>query len=139
MSVTAHLVLRNLAFEEDPGFGDMVPTAVPVGFGIFFALVVVIGVASAVWRVSTARRMARDAGLDERDASTMALLSDQGLSTTYLASSLRARQQAAQGPQQSDAVRPVAERLRELTALRDDGLLTEAEYAERRRAILDEV
>lgn len=136
MSVTADLVLGSLAFEEDPGFGDVVPAAVPVGFGIFFALIVLIGIASTVWRVSTARRMARDAGLDERDASRMALLSNEGLSTTYLASSLRAQQQPSPQPR---AVRPVAERLRELTALRDDGLLTTEEYAARRRAILDEV
>ncbi|WP_166133767.1 SHOCT domain-containing protein [Nocardioides ochotonae] len=144
MTGTLLLILGEIPWEDEPTLDDdfgEVASGVPVAFGLFFALIVVIGIASAIWRVSTARRMARDAGLDEDDATRMALLSDQGLSTTYLASSLRAQQPPAQQPpaQRSGEARPVAERLRELTALRDDGLLTEEEYAERRRAILDDV
>jgi hypothetical protein len=76
----------------------------------------------------------------------MALLSDDGLDVTYLASSLRqppagatptpgTPAPAAPAP----AARPVADRLAELASLRDRGLITESEHDERRRAIIGEV
>ncbi|QIG43770.1 SHOCT domain-containing protein [Nocardioides anomalus] len=99
-------------------------------FAVVAVLVVVLGVCGVIVKVSLARGMARRSGMDETEATAMTLLSDDGLDATYLASNLRPTQPAA--PTQ----RPVAERLAELDGLRSQGLVTEAEYAERRAAIL---
>ncbi|MFC6342364.1 hypothetical protein ACFP8W_10265, partial [Nocardioides hankookensis] len=73
-----------------PAFDDgSADPGIPGWFVVLFVLVLVAGVATTIWRVSTAQRMARDSGMDEGDAATMALLSDDGLEATYLASNLR--------------------------------------------------
>lgn len=58
---------------------------------LLFVVAVVLGVAGTIWRVTTAQRMAREAGMSERDATAMTLLSDDGFEATYLASNLRGR------------------------------------------------
>ncbi len=98
-----------------------------------FVVVLLLGVATTAWRMRTARSMARTAGLDEDVAGRMALVSEDGLTATYLASSLRGSTQPA------PARRDVATRLRELDRLRAEGLVTEDEHASRRAAILDDV
>lgn len=105
------------------------------GFAAFFLLAVAVAIGTTIWKVSTARRMARDAGMDEGDATTMALFTDEGLESTYLASNLRGPT-AASHPE-SAPPRSTEQRLRELESLRTQALVTEEEYAERRRAILD--
>ena len=103
-------------------------------FGALFLLALLAGIAFTVWKVSTARRMAREAGMDEGDATAMTLLTDEGFEATYLASNVRT------APGTGTPVPPsAAQRLRDLEALRTEGLLTEEEYAERRRAILAEL
>lgn len=108
-------------------------------FPVFFVLVLVLGVGTTIYKVSTARRMARNAGLDEDDATAVALLGDPGLSTAYLASSLR----GDRGEEVADAPAPAppstADRLRELQQLRDQGLITVEEHDARRRAIIESV
>lgn len=116
---------------NDPGFGE---PGIPGAFIALFVIVLILGVAGTVWQVSTARRMARDAGLDPDDAAAVTLLDDPGLSTAYLASSLRDRDDRPEPP---PAARSSAERLRELQDLRDQGLITPDEYDARRRAIVD--
>lgn len=115
------------------------------GGGGTIAALLIIGIIGTVavvaWRVTTARRLARDAGLDPRLATQVALLTDDGLDAAYLASSLR---QPAVGAGSAPVApppgaRPVADRLAELASLRDRGLITETEYDERRRAIISEV
>lgn len=108
--------------------------AMPPEFGFFFVLVIVLAIGSTVWRVSTARRMANRAGMDPDEATMMTLMTEGGLDATYLASNLRDAHHPAPpgGPS-------VAERLTELQALKDRGLITDAEYAARRQAIIDEV
>ncbi|PVG82679.1 hypothetical protein DDE18_09940 [Nocardioides gansuensis] len=49
------------------------------GFGLLFGLVVLAGVVGTLWKIGTARDMARSAGLDEDRAATMAVLTDDGL------------------------------------------------------------
>lgn len=102
----------------------------PGWFAALFVLVVVFGIASTVWRVSTARRMAEQSGMNPDDATAMTLMSDDGFEATYLASNLRGQTPPA-GPSSA------AERLRELKALLDEGLITQTEHDERRQAILD--
>ncbi len=104
------------------------------GVAVLFVLVVVAGVALTVWKVSTARRMARDSGMSTRDATAMTLLSDDGFEATYLASNLRGRDAA---PPPASPTTSVAERLRELAALRDQALVSIEEHDARRAAILD--
>ncbi len=122
------------------GFAD--PAAgIPAAFAAFFFLVVLLGVAGLVWRVSTARRLARSAGMDEGDATAMTLLTDNGLESTYLAANLRppvapaAHPAATAGPPERS--RSSADRLRELQDLLAAGLVTQEEHDARRRAILD--
>lgn len=113
----------------------------PAGdFGATFAFLAILGVGLAIgitaWKVTTARRLATEAGMDPGTATTMTILSDDGLEATYLASSLR--KQAAPStavPSSSSA----AERLTELKTLLDAGLVTQSEFDERRKAIIDSV
>lgn len=136
---------------DDPGFGT-VGSGPPAGFTALLALAVVAGVAVTVWKLVVARQMARGSGHDADRATGMALLTDHGLEAQFLASSLRAptdAQPPTVTPVPTDPpdrgadgrgappARPVADRLRELDDLRTQGLVTEVEHAERRRAILD--
>ena len=113
-------------------------------FALLFVLALVVAAGTTWWRVSTARSMARRSGLDEGQATRMALMSDDGLEATYLASALRqpappapAPTPAAPGPAPERG--DVAERLRRLDSLREQELVSTEEWAERRRAILDEL
>jgi len=101
-------------------------------FVVIFLLILVAGVATTIWRISAARRMARNAGLDEADAAAMTMLTPMGLDAAYLAANLR------RAPQQAPAG-DAASRLRELDRLRDQGLITAEEHAARRKAIIDSV
>ena len=109
---------------------------VPVVFGVFFVLVLVLGVGGTIWRASNARQMAQRAGLDPDDAVTATLLSDHGYEAAYLAAQLRPTEPAST-PTEVPAT--TAERLRELRSLLDEGLITQAEHDARRRAIIDSV
>lgn len=112
---------------------DLMLPGVPGLFLVFFLLVAVMLVGSIVWRVNAARSMARRAGLDEGEAVRMALTSEDGLTATYLASSLRGQSGG------DHVVRDTASRLRELDRLLSEGLITQEEHASRRAGILDEV
>lgn len=131
-------------FPLEPGASD--------GFGDFggamvllFVVGVIIAVATLAYRIWMARDMARDGGLDPNQATAMTLLSgDEGLSATYLASSLRRPPHgdgdaSAEGEASRPSKQPVAERLRQLEKLKEDGLITLGEYDERRRRILDDL
>jgi hypothetical protein len=96
------------------------------------------GIAMTLWKVSTARTLARQSGMDPGLATRMTLLTDDGLDATYLASSLR--QQPHPSAVEPTATPPAAAaRLQELPGLLDKGLVTQAEFDERRRAIIDAV
>ncbi len=117
------------SYETGPGTMDGATS----GFAVFFVIALIAGIGFTVWRVSTARRMARDSGMNVGDATAMTLLSDDGFEATYLASNLR-----PQTPTPAPVpVLGTADRLRELQSLLDQGLITQAEYDERRRAIVD--
>jgi hypothetical protein len=109
-----------------------------VAWGVF---VVVVGIVVTVWRVSTAQRLAKRSGMDPGLATQMTLLSDDGLDATYLASSLRQPTAVTPPSPPTQSVTPPAasERLAELKSLLDSGLVTQAEYDERRKAIIDSV
>jgi hypothetical protein len=107
------------------------------GFAVLFVLVVLAGIGLTVWKVSTARRMARESGMSEGDATAMALLTDEGFEATYLASNLRPRPDQGAAPAAPPAATAAA-RLRALRELLDDGLITQTEYDDRRRAVLEE-
>lgn len=118
------------------------------GFGGFVAFVVIVGIIGAVvttfWKVSTARRLATQSGMDPGLATGMTLLSQDGLDATYLAANLRGTARPAPaattetGPA-SPAGASVTSRLEELRSLLDRGLVTQAEYDTRRQAILDSI
>jgi|SRR4051812_33444548 hypothetical protein len=110
-----------------------------VAWGVF---VVVVGVVVTVWRVSTAQKLAKRSGMDPGLATQMTLLSDDGLDATYLAASLRGQvtpptEPATPATRPTEASRSTAARLEELTGLLDRGLVTQEEYDERRKAIID--
>lgn len=120
-------------------------SGIPGTFIVLFVLVLAVGVAITVWKVTTARTLAQQAGMDPGLATQMTLLTENGFDATYLAASLHertaegSRPEQAPDPRPSPTGRPVAERLAELGSLRDQGLVTQAEYDERRRAIIDGV
>jgi hypothetical protein len=89
------------------------------------------------WRVWMARRMATEAGMGPGHATAMTLLTDDGLEATYVASSVRGNRAAEPAP--ATPTRSAGDRLRELEQLRNEGLLTPAEYDARRQAIVDSV
>lgn len=118
----------------DPGFAD--PGIPPVFIG-FMVLVLLAGVATTLWRLSLARKMATEAGLDPDRATAMTMLSDDGLEATYLASSLRG--QAPPPAPVPPAGQSAEARLLELQRLRDQGLVTYEEYETRRAAIIESI
>jgi hypothetical protein len=115
----------------DPGSGGGIP-----GWFIAWAVfVVIVGIAGVVWRVTTAQRIAKRSGMDPGLATQMSLLTDDGLDATYLAANLR----GSQNTPEPTPTQTTAERLEELQSLLDRGLVTQAEYDERRKAIIDSV
>ena len=108
---------------------------IPGWFVGLFVLMVLIGIGSTIWRVSMAQKLAKRSGMDPGLATQMTLMSDDGLDATYLASSLRqpSPDPAASAPPPTT----VTARLEELKSLLDRGMVTQAEYDERRKAILD--
>ena len=126
--------------DDGGGFGSGDP-GVPGAFVALFLLALVASIGFTVWKVSTARRMARDAGMSEGDATAMTLLSDEGFEATYLASNLRGQTTPPTTPSTTPqpGTRSTAERLRELQALLEQGLITQDEYAARRQALIDGV
>jgi hypothetical protein len=106
--------------------------------------VVVVGVVVTIWRVSTAQKLAKRSGMDPGLATQMTLLSDDGLDATYLAASLRGQVSPPTEPNApttppTQVSRAIAARVEELTGLLERGLVTQAEYDERRKAIIDSV
>ena len=119
-------------FEPGPAGMDMGP---PPGFVAFGVLAVAVAIGTTLWRVSLARRVARDAGLDPDRATELTLLEDHGLEASYLSAHLRTRP-AAEQPQ-APAVRSAEERLRELRSLLEQGLISQEEHDARRKAVVD--
>ena len=111
---------------SDPG--------IPGAFVAFMVIAVLIGLGVTVFKVTMARDMARRAGMDPDEATAATLLTQNGLDATYLAASLR-----PQHHQPVPAPRTAQSRLQELKALLDQGLVSQAEYDERRAAILAEI
>lgn len=129
--------------EVDGGYEASWPDdAIAGGSGGFVALFVIVslaGVAVLVWKVSTARRLATESGMDPNLATQLALLTDDGLNSTYVAANLRRPADAPVASPPSTTTAPAAQRLAELRGLLDDGLITQAEFDGRRAAIIDGV
>jgi len=126
------------------GFGsDPSDPGIPGAFVGWMIFVIAVGIGITVWRVSTARRLARNAGLDEGDATAVTLLGNDGLAATYVASAVQSAQQRRAPEARRDLPIPRAtsteERLRELQRLHDEGLVTDDEYTQRRSAIVNSV
>jgi len=121
----------------------------PVFFLFPFAFVFVFGIFTTIWRMRMARNMAARAGLDQNAAGAISMLSPNGLDATYLAASLAPRAQhpppyppqyPPQYPTPTAAQPKTAEqRLTELVELKDKGLITEAEFLQRREQILGSI
>ncbi|WGL52784.1 SHOCT domain-containing protein [Nocardioides sp. BP30] len=122
----------------EPGSSFDTGIGIPAWFVTIALLMVCVGISLAVYRVYTARELARKAGLDQNAAGAMALLDQSGLTAAYLASSMRTPPGTAV-PAPTSAPRPAAERLAELQQLKESGAITEDEYAARRQAIIDSV
>lgn len=122
---------------------DLGPSTVgdgpPAGFVLLFVFAALGAVGLFAWRVVTARSIARESGMDVGRATTMAVLTDDGLESTYLAASLRPPPEAGApaAPVAAPSAEDTAARLARLDALRADGVITDEEHARQRRAILD--
>lgn len=104
---------------------------------VFLAVIgALVGMGVLVWKVSTARRLASQSGMDPNLAAQMTLLTDGGFESTYLAANLRPVPHSSTPEPPTPSPPSAAERLTELTALLDGGMITQAEYDERRRAII---
>lgn len=99
-----------------------------------FPLFLIFVIGTIVVKVAIARSSARRAGMDPNEATAVTLLGENGLEATYLAASLR-----DQSPTDSAVAHTAADRLRDLEELRQQGLLTETEYASKRAEILDDL
>lgn len=117
----------------EPDFSTSTDTGLPSGFVAVMVLVGIAGVGVTIYRVWMARDLARRSGMDPDRATAMTLLEDDGLEATYLAANLRP--QTPPSPARP-AERRVGDRLAELDALLAEGRVTQAEYDERRTAIL---
>jgi hypothetical protein len=117
---------------------DSATAGLPSGFIALVVFAVVVGIAITVWKVSTAQSMARRSGMDPGLATQMTLLTDDGLEATYLAANLRPQAGSTADPTPMAGSTSEA-RLTELQGLLDKGLVTQAEYDERRKAIIDAV
>jgi hypothetical protein len=109
------------------------------GIVLLFVLGALIAIALVVWKVSTARKLAAQSGMDPGLATQMTLLTENGLDATYLAASLRKPVPDATTPTSASASTPAAGRLAELKSLLDTGLITQEEFDKRRLAIIDAV
>lgn len=122
--------------------GDNAGSGIPAGFVFLMVIGVVVGLAFLFWKITTAQKLARQSGMDPALATQMTLLSDDGLAATYLASNLRRPASdpvAATAPSPTAASTTATARLEELRDLLDRDLVTQAEYDERRKAIIDSV
>jgi hypothetical protein len=117
---------------QDPDFLRSGDDGIPSGFVALIILGAIAGVGATIYRVTMARDLATKSGMDANQATAMTLLEDDGLEATYLAANLRPQSQ----PEGAAPQRSVSERLAELEALLADGRVTQAEYDERRAAIL---
>lgn len=119
-----------------PDFGGPDP-GIPGAFGAFFVLALLVGVGTFLWRVSLARRVAAERGLNPNRATELTILGEHGLEAAYLAAHLRDRVDEEGEEAVAEVVRTVEVRLRELQGLKESGLVTQEEYDARRTAILD--
>jgi hypothetical protein len=132
--LTSVLLIGGVAMASPLADSDTIDGGSPGIPGWFIAIAVVIGaiaIIGTIVRVSTSRKIARDAGMDPNTATLV------GLDATYLASAIH-----TSGPPPSEAAPPLrtsSERLAELTSLKDAGQITPAEYESRRQAIIDSV
>jgi hypothetical protein len=119
----------------DDGYGSGADGGIPGSFGVLMFLGILLTIGITAWRVSLARRVARDAGLDPNRATELTLLEDHGLEASYLSAHLQARPVAEQPS--APAVRSAEERLRELRSLLESGLISQEEHDARRKAVVD--
>src|SRR3954447_19692294 len=104
------------------------------GIFIFFVFVVLmVGIGSTVYRISTARSIARRNGMDEGEATAVALLNDNGLSAAYLRGGMQPPPQSQLVPRvpkaaPTEPARTPAERLQDLEDLHAAGKITDEEY-----------
>lgn len=131
------------ALAAPPGYGPDDPSSGFDGIFIFIAVLAVIGaVGGTIWKVSTARTLAKRSGMDPNMATKMTLFTDDGLDATYLAANLRHNQPqpgagGAPATESGAKLSSATERPTELKSLLDQGLITHDEYDARRKTIID--
>jgi hypothetical protein len=138
----APLTVATTAAHASGGGSDAVITdnsggGIPGWFVGLLVLVGILAVGTTIWRVTAARSLARQAGLNPNTATAVTLLGNGGLDAAYLASSLHDRQAPATSA--DAATRTTEKRLAELHRLKEQGLVTDEEYDAHRKAILGSV
>jgi hypothetical protein len=110
----------------------------PGWFIALFVLAALLSVGTWIWRISVARRIAEEAGLDPNTAAAVTMLSKDGVDAAYLASTLTSHSRP-QPPPPARRPNSAEERLQELQALKDKGLVTNDEYDAQRQKILGSI
>ena len=117
-----------------PDVGSSGPDA--GAFGAFFVIAVIIGIGTAIYKFVSIRDMGIRRGMSRRDATTAGLFSDDEVTSTMILKSETTRSE----PTRASRSEPTIEqRLTKIDSLLDQELITEAEAAERRAEILDEI
>jgi hypothetical protein len=110
---------------------------IPGWFIALFVIVALLGVGVTIWRVSVARQIAKNAGIDPNTATAVTLLSDDGVGAAYVASTLASRPSRPSSP--SEPRKTAEQRLGELQNLRERGLVSDEEYQAQRAKILGSI
>lgn len=111
---------------------------IPGWFIALFILIALLSVGTWLWRISMSRKMAEDAGLDPNTATAVTMLGHDGIDATYLASTLASRSRA-EAPHPTQPAKTTEQRLQELQALKDKGMVNDDEYEAQRQKILGSI
>jgi hypothetical protein len=105
-------------------------------------LMIVISIGTWLYRISVARSIAENAGLDPDQAARVAMLSKDGVDAAYVASALAQRSAPPARPVAPPPTVPsksVEQRLLELQGLRERGLISDEEFQAQRQKILGSI
>ena len=111
---------------------------IPPFIPILMVLMVIFGIGMSVWKYSVAKQGAEKLGLDESTAAQMAFLDPDATAVAgHLGAAAIARMKEQDGKDVTDTSRDLNERLADLDEAHTSGRLTDDEYQQIRKRLLD--